>query len=66
MGQEEIADLMNTPFETLAVLCQEPETLTRVLSLAINIGKEMGEARAHKAYNKMLRHQGEVMSLVTN
>ncbi len=60
MSREEIADLMNTPFETLVVLCQEPKALARVLSLAINIGLEMGQARAHKAYNKMLRRQDAV------
>jgi hypothetical protein len=60
MTEREIADLMNTPFETLAMLCQKPETLAQVLTLAINIGVQMGEARAHKAMNKMLRHQDEV------
>jgi len=60
MTESEITDLMNTPFETLVKLCQEPEALARVLSLAINIGLEMGQARTHKAYNKMLRHQDAV------
>ena len=60
MSRDEIADLMNTPFETLVMLCREPEVLARVLSLAINIGLEMGQARTHKAYNKMLRRQDAV------
>ena len=60
MTEQEIAKLMNVPFEELAVFCQDPDKLSTVISIAINIGIRSGREQAHRYYNQMFRDYKEV------
>ena len=60
MTEQEIAKLMNVPFEELAVFCQDPDKLSTVISIAINIGIRSGREQAHRYYNQMFRDYREV------
>jgi len=60
MTEQEIAKLMNVPFEELAVFCHDPDKLSTVISLAINISIRLGSNQAHRYYNQMFRDYKEV------
>ena len=60
MTEQEIAELMNVPFKELAVFCQDPDKLSTVISIAINIGIRSGREQAHRYYNQMFRDYKEV------
>ena len=60
MTEQEIAKLMNVPFKELAVFCQDPDKLSTVISIAINIGIRSGREQAHRYYNEMFRDYNEV------
>jgi len=60
MTEQEIAKLMNVPFKELAVFCHDPDKLSTVISIAINIGIRSGREQAHRYYNEMFRDYKEV------
>jgi len=60
MTDQEIAELMNVPIKELAVICQDPDKLSTVISVAINNGIRSGRERVHRYYNQMFRDYKEV------
>ena len=52
---KEIEDKLNTPVVQLAKHCNDPEFLASLLSLAFNLGIQIGQHRIARAYNEMFR-----------
>ena len=52
---KEIEDKLNTSIAKLAEHCNDPKFLAAVLSLAFNLGTQIGQHRINRAYNEMLR-----------
>lgn len=55
----DLSDIGNIPLAKLAILCQDPSILTRVISIATNQGIMLGQERAHKFYRQMFAGQTE-------
>jgi len=58
--KDEQVDVLNIPIITLAVMCQRPETLATVISIAVNEGYRAGQQQAHKYYRMMFAGQDEI------
>ena len=54
-GIKEMEDELNTPIAQLAEHCNDPKFLATVLSLAFNLGTQIGQRRTSRDYNEMLR-----------
>ena len=52
---KEIEDKLNTPIAKLAEHCNDPEFLASLLSLAFNLGIQIGQQRITRTYNEMFR-----------
>ena len=52
---KEIEDKLNTPIAKLAEHCNDPKFLAVVLSLAFNLGIQIGQRGTSRDYNEMLR-----------
>ena len=52
---KEIEDKLNTPIAKLAEHCNDPKFLATVLSLAFNLGIQIGQRSTSRDYNEMLR-----------
>jgi len=57
--KEEQADILNTPIVKLAGMCQRPERLAAIVSIAWNEGYKLGQEQAHRYYRMMLAGQDE-------
>lgn len=60
MNQQELEKLVNTPISRLAVLCQDPQTLLHVISLAYNAGWENCHKQSQRWFNSILVGHNEV------
>jgi hypothetical protein len=61
MNKEEISKLLKLPFPELARICQSPETLASVLSLAIKIGIGLGQKKTCEDYGKAFRGYTKIL-----
>ena len=52
---KQIENKLHTPIENLAEHCWDPEFLASVISLAFNMGIQIGQRRAYTATNRMLK-----------
>ena len=59
-GKQEQLDVFRIPLGKLAVMCQCPETLATVISIAVNAGYKSGQEQAHKYYRMMFAGQDEI------
>ena len=59
-GKQEQADVLKIPIAKLAAMCQRPETLATVISIAVNAGYKTGQEQAHKYYRMMFARQDEI------
>lgn len=60
MTEEEIAEIMERPFDELWALSRDRRIFKTILSLAINRGEERGLQQAHLMTNKAFRGYSEV------
>ena len=55
MNQQEVSRILNTPFEELVKLCQDPIFLAQYTSVVYNWGKRDGKQEVFLDYNRMFR-----------
>jgi len=59
-GKQEQVGVFRIPLDKLAAMCQRPETLATVISIAVNAGYKAGQEQAHKYYRMMFAGQDEI------
>ena len=59
-GKQEQVDVFRVPLDKLAVMCQRPQTLATVISIAKNVGYKAGQEQAHRYYRMMFAGQDEI------
>jgi len=59
-GKQEQVDVFRVPLDKLTAMCQRPETLATVISIAVNVGYKAGQEQAHRYYRMMFAGQDEI------